>query len=389
MRASDEKFFRLINWNVGGAKFLELKERKNIPGEHVAKRGAENQESRESFKEKLDAALNQLIEAHRRPHILTLQEVIQFHKKGDHTKPKYGMTVPKGYEIFPFMLIDNRRHSHQGKWDKVRTSGEWDQHTFFAQGNAILVREDFKHQMFPVWSLPAAGVTYDEWLKSVSSQKRVAVEESKTLEEHVYIENGLYFGDRDTEPRGASVAHFVFTGGKGRPLDIFVVNTHFTTLMQEREGVPSKDKDASEVRNRQLNTVLYDVVSRYNLWRKHGYLIRREKVRRSKPESNNRNNPIWILAGDFNFTPNSEEYRRMIGHNFADLVPNQLTKAPGVGNNPTITVDYVFAGPLFESIDPDKISPTIIRNSVRVDKITKVSDHYPLMVEVPLEPMIR
>ena len=55
------------------------------------------------------------------------------------------------------------------------------------------------------------------------------------------MDSGLYFGDRNTEPRAALVSHFIYDSGPStgdpKPLDIFVVNLHLTTLMMEREGV--------------------------------------------------------------------------------------------------------------------------------------------------------
>ena len=53
MGASEMERFRLINWNIGGAKFLELRKRKDIAKNPDPKRGGENEESRESFREKL------------------------------------------------------------------------------------------------------------------------------------------------------------------------------------------------------------------------------------------------------------------------------------------------------------------------------------------------
>ena len=104
-------------------------------------------------------------------------------------------------------------------------------------GNAFLIKHGTP--IFPVWDL-------SNLLQSAPQNK------NKHLIEKVHLDSGLYFGDRNTEPRAALVAHFIINpnpvgSSKAtntndcKPLDIFVVNLHLTTLMMEREGVPEID----------------------------------------------------------------------------------------------------------------------------------------------------
>jgi endonuclease/exonuclease/phosphatase family metal-dependent hydrolase len=160
----------------------------------------------------------------------------------------------------------------------------------------------------------------------------------------------------------------------------------------EREGVPSIDEEASQTRMRQLDTMLNGIVSRYNTWRKEGYRWKKEskKATESKvirPRTTDRHTPIWIIAGDFNFTPESLEYLAMVRRGFIDMISNHTvgTKTSGLGETPTLTVDYVFAGPRFEAIDPKLAAESADANHVEVTDDTRVSDHFPIIVSVPIE----
>ena len=101
-------------------------------------------------------------------------------------------------------------------------------------------------------------------------------------------------------------------------MDIFVVNLHLTTLMMEREGVPETDALASRTRQAQLETVFYGIISTYNSWRRNGYRDRGDRRDEDPTETFMRYSPVWILAGDFNFTEESQEYAFMKRMNFID-----------------------------------------------------------------------
>jgi endonuclease/exonuclease/phosphatase family metal-dependent hydrolase len=217
-------------------------------------------------------------------------------------------------------------------------------------------------------------------------------EKDDHLIEQVNLDSGLYFGDRDTEPRAALIAHLIKNpktndGKLLKPLDIFVINVHLTTIMKEREGIPKKDKEATEIRLDQLKTIFDGIISRYNLWKASGFLNRGEERYFDNPEEKSikRYQPIWIIAGDFNFTPESLEYEVIKRMNFVDVVPNKGsgTKSSGRGNKASLTLDYIFAGPNFISLDPFIIEKGIDDNEV--DHQTKASDHYPIWATIPIE----
>ena len=69
--------------------------------------------------------------------------------------------------------------------------------------------------------------------------------------------------------------------------------------------------------------------------------------------------------------------------NFMDMVPHKEsgTKAPGPGNEATLTLDYVFAGPKFISLNPLLAEAMIQGNRVRD---IRVSDHLPMNATIPI-----
>ena len=383
---------KVVNWNVGGAKYLELKSDKS-------KKHNEDDETREQFRRRLNIALNTLLDGSEWPEVVTLQEVVQYHESGNTQKARDVIDCPEDYFFYPFWLIDTHRHSAQGKWDKVRENGDWPPAAYFAQGNAILVRKDVG--LFPIWSLPDVNVLRDDAQLPAFYRQG---EPGQRCIEQVLLESGLYFGNRDTEPRAALVTHLVLSGIRQRnnseilalekPLDVFVINLHLTTLTMEREGVPNIDDEAMRTRLRQLDIVLNDIISPYNRWRREGFPIRgKEFVPKKDVETTKRHAPIWIIAGDFNFTPESTEYETLVRRGFIDLIaPDQKearpehrtgTKAKGFGTDPKIKLDYVFAGPRFEVIDPTDAENRTGFNHVNTD--IRVSDHFPLKIDVPIK----
>ena len=297
-----------------------------------------------------------------------MQEVVCYGKSRE--KAENILDTIEGYQQYTIPLIDSDRLSSKAKWREVERVGGWDPKTFFAQGLAILFREETTPH-FPVWDLPASAE---------NNPRR----EGHFIE-NVHLESGLYFGDRNTEPRAALVAHFVFNPESSKaPLDIFVINLHLTTLLMEREGIPGVDLEASRIRMDQLRIIFKGIISRYNIWKQQKYPERGKERNPEVGETFERCEPVWILAGDFNFTPESGEYEYIERLNFIDVVPlkGSGTKAKGAGNPATLTVDYIFAGPKYISLDPVITSAKIKNNYVYHE--TKSSDHYPMYAKIPI-----
>lgn len=394
--------FTILNWNIGGAKFLEEKE-----------------EEREETRAIINRELKDLIETHNYPCVVTLQEIVQFGESSE--KAEDIINPPAGYKYFPFPLINSARLSSQEKWNKVREKGGWPQDTFFAQGNAMLINnidpseklenlpeeiqfpdslkdkicyddDDDKRKLLifkGIMSKEEKGQLLNlsqcnHYKKVINALFRKSHNNNEAFSHHYPVKDltkspkrrphnakshfieqiplraCLYFGERGTEPREASIAHFIYNpkNEDDKPLDIFVVNLHLTTLMMEREGVPDIDLEATRIRLSQIDAVFRGIVSQYNQWKGQKF-PERDKRREEKDlevqgETSKRYEPVWILAGDFNFTPESVEYETIEKMNFIDVVPirGSGTKAKGVGKPATLTLDYIFAGPKYISLDP-------------------------------------
>jgi endonuclease/exonuclease/phosphatase family metal-dependent hydrolase len=342
--------FNLLNWNIAGGKFLE-----------------EEDSKRSKFKRELNRDLGDLLDLHK-PDVVCLQELVQYRLPDSDRFEDIIEPIPDGYVPHFFKLIDTDSLSVRAKWNKIEKTGKWPKGTHFAQGNGFLFKDGLPHQ--PVWDLPKSG-------------RNVPKRTMPNYVEKVGLESGLYFGDRDTEPRAALVAHFVFNPDDAKPLDIFVVNVHLTTLTREREGVPKIDREATRIRLSQLDVVFDGIVSRYNSWRRGGFLERNDHRPEEDWETFDRHEPVWILAGDFNSTPDSYEYKAIQGVNFMDVIKNKGagTKAPGAGNPATLTLDYVFVGPAFVALDPLVLEADIGNNSVHD---IRVSDHFPMTATIPI-----
>ena len=387
---------RVLNWNIGGAKVLEQK----------------TEDERDKVEKEINEDLRSLIE-NNRPDIVTLQEVAAY-KQPKHKNVINTINIEKigelGYKFFFIPLIDSLGFSSQAKWKKISKDSDWDENTYFSQGNAMLFHKDVA--LFPFWDLskPTEKSPGIRLLTILEQQKKNPVPDftckfdhdfQNLLIEHIHLEGGVYFGDRDTEPRAALVGHIILDSplpNDPKPIDVFVINIHLVTTMKERVGIPMIDTKAAELRIKQLDVIFDGIISRYNSWFEDGFPDRGVKRSPEKSETFERHHPIWLLCGDFNFTENSHEYNYIIRRNFVDTTPpsrrediiwqhgrsveHKGTKASGSGNPATLTLDYIFAGPKYVSFDP--LFSVKRMHDNRVDHNITSSDHYPLISKIPL-----
>jgi endonuclease/exonuclease/phosphatase family metal-dependent hydrolase len=291
-----------------------------------------------------------LCEDHK-PDFVVLQEIVRY---GDPARPQDLLKKVPGYHFDASIAIDTANHSHPTKWKKYFKNGGWPADTYLAQGYGILWREDIEHAS--IWDFdPHLGARIEK--------------------EIVHLDTGLFTGNRDTEPRLAVVTHFIVQTGNG-PLDVFIINLHLATLKGEREGSPRKDNAASKTRQRQIDLVMYGIISRYNEWSQEN--LQNQGIKRLPA--------IWILAGDFNCTPNSPEIGGIQRMNFIDLNPNKASGTKGKGvpiQRATITLDYIFAGPVYHALDPYLVKKEVEANPTPFTQF-QVSDHFPVFAEVPI-----
>lgn len=395
----ENKNFNIINWNIAGAKYFEEKQQNN----------------RKQFRKKLNKALEKLI-FDNIPHIITLQECVQYgvSKKRDlYNKENYvrydiidkerfskGIKTKSGeifcYDYYYFPLVDSCRFSAKDKWEKIKQGSDWPEDNYFSQGNGFFIRKDVA--VHPVLDLSKKA--------NINSKKvhmnNKELKRTKNYIEQINLETGLYLGNRDTERRAALVAHLVFNpeeienNVKQKPLDIFVINIHLTTFVLEKEGLSSIEQDTlTKYRLSQLEIIFNGIISRYNEWKKHNYSNRGKKKEIDiKIETLTRSEPLWIVAGDFNFTPLSREYQFIETNNFLNLHPSGIskpTKALKYGKKPTIILDYIFIGPKHIADNPLFYPSDTKKNRVynwKEKDIRGISDHYPLFASIPIKEAI-
>jgi endonuclease/exonuclease/phosphatase family metal-dependent hydrolase len=412
---------KVLNWNIGGAKVLEQK----------------CMTLRAKVRDEINRDIQTLLRKHT-PDIVTLQEVVAYKQPSDNEMSniidKRGIDR-LGYKCFFFPLIDSLGFSSQDKWVKIKNGkccdrdctsrhdqcpgsdlkgSDWHKDSYFAQGNGMLFRKDAP--LFPCCDLSRPGeVSPGQRLLTIIEQQKVnpvsdiereiANDYQNYLAEKTPLTRGSYFGDRDTEPRAAIVSDLIYGSplhGDSRPIDIFVVNVHLTTIMKERVGIPSKDTEASRLRIDQLTAMFDEIISRFNSWYEDGFPqrgVKRTLADCHEWETIERHHPVWLLCGDFNFTESSREHDFVLRRNFIDTTPpgrrtrtlmtNQRrhvshtgTKTSGAGNPATLTLDYIFAGPKFVALDPLFTENEMLDNMV--DYTVCSSDHYPIVSKIPL-----
>ncbi len=325
------KLIKIVSWNIGGAKYLSGKD-----------------SERDQYKNKLNNSLKRLAEDFD-PDFIVLQEIVKY---GDPALPEDPITPPSGYFYDASVAIDTKNQSHPTKWRKYYNEKKWPPKTYLAQGYGILWRKDIPHSSI--------------WDFSENTENRIE-------KEIIRIDTGIFTGNRNSEPRLAVVTHFIKTVNE-KPIDIFIINLHLTTLNGEREGYPNQDSLGIEIRHQQIDIVLNGIVSRYNEW------AAKEYCEVSRPPA------IWVLAGDFNCVPSSSEIKKIKRMNFIDLNPNKGSGTKGKGfpvSKATITLDYIFAGPAYFAIDPYLIKQDIEANPLPLYQF-KASDHFPIFANLPI-----
>ncbi|MDH3349327.1 MAG: endonuclease/exonuclease/phosphatase family protein [Desulfobulbaceae bacterium] len=325
----------VINWNMGGGKFLKLKS-----------------EQRDAFMASLNQALAELCVKHR-PDIVCLQEVTRYRRVGGEVVDL--ISPPPGYYYKMVPLVDTENNSHPVRWSKYKKAGNWADEDYIGQGSGFLWRVDLAHAS--VWDFEEGTCSDD-------------------LEvENVPVETGLFTGDRDTEPRSAVLAHFIIqSSDKQLIYDIYLANNHLTTLKGEREGIPDIDRIGSAVRCKQVNTLLHGIVSRHVVWSQELKGI--DDDRQS----------LYLLCGDFNAAQRSAEIQMVLNAGFRDVCPDKGlgNKACGLGSPPSHTVDYVFVYYVERRQDIEERFLSTVGRNPAPDLEFKVSDHFPVVAVLPV-----
>jgi len=324
----------IANWNVGGAKYL------NLPPD-----------SRLAFRRQINEEIRRIC-LKWQPDLLLLQEVTRTRCAGG--EPTDLVVAPPGYRYHMEPIHDSDMHSHPVRWCRYRSSGNRADDDYIGQGAGFVWREDLKHAS--IWDYTTADAS------------------DRLVCEMVPTETGLFTGNRDTEPRAAAVAHFVVSDEEEQPTHVFVANIHLSTLHGERERHSPRDRLGAQVRLRQLQTILEGIVARHVGW---SQLV--------EPPID-LSNVMWLVGGDFNAAPSSDEIERVRNSGFCDANPNKGSgnKTSGLGNDPMHTVDYLFANYLQGWPRMMNAFQRMMAHNPAPDLSFRVSDHYPTIARLPM-----
>ncbi len=320
----------IASWNMNGISFLKT-----------------DPEKRRSLKKLIARQLKDEFIDPYQPDFLAVQEIVRYEEDG---LVQELVAPPEGYCYQSSIAIDTVRQNHPVKWQSIRKTGKWPADAYLGQGNGVLWREGIPHGA--IWDWTGKKARSGEGLR----------------QEAIRIDTGLFTGNRDTEPRLAVVSHFIWENRH-----VFIVNLHLTTLVKEREGFPERDCLGAEIRGKQLDIILYGIVSRYNQWREDQGAIENE------------DRPFWFLVGDFNATEDSLEIEKMKRLNFLDLclLKGAGTKRGKNGPSAALTLDYIFAGPAYYAFDPHAVRRSLKETSQPPVYNVNVSDHYPIVARFP------
>ncbi len=329
---------RLATHNVAGNSFITV-----------------SAEARGDLRRRFNSELASWIARHQ-PHVVLLQEIVQYQESEDHPMVHL-VEPPDGYYYRPSIILDSGTSAtghHPKKWAPIRQAGGWDERARFGQGNGLLFRRDLLHA--PLWDVSRSAARVGPDLDC----------------EEVALDSGLFTGDRDTEPRRATVARFIVDG-----FNVIFCNTHLSTLKRERECFPERDAAGSALRSAQVQLILNGIVSRWN------------EFRASQPSYEHGDRAIFILGGDLNATPLSPELAS-IRRFFVDLNPDKgngtKRSRSGSGMHDGLVVDYLLAGVCHHSLDPERVEMHARASSPPPLEEVELSDHRPLVASVPLPP---
>lgn len=348
-KGPQEMHLSIVSWNIAGAKHL-----------------LESDE--EERKRKIDEYREQLKVVCQRcePHVVFLQEDVCYKKEKTErewlTPDCFNVEGAENgnkwiYKTDRCVIIDTEKHNHPERWVKYREKGKWELRDYLAQGSTTLWRNDVCP--VSVWDRTKNGsVLIHEENKSDSNNKRVS--------EVVAIDNGIYTGFRDTEPRAAFVHHFSLQGHS-----FYTINVHFTTLKGEREGYPEIEERGDAIRVGQAKVILNGIVSRCNEWRARNDLT-------VAP---------WIIGGDLNATPSSQvinEFTKRRFLNISRVSTQQGTKRKGGEEAPELTLDYIFIGVEYHAFTRIDYSRDVQDHGTLLTGPGHdcASDHFPIASEV-------
>lgn len=341
---------KVMSWNIAGAKVLKKlnteESSTNVASDYI------NEYNRVWRNAILGRGKNKM------PDVILLQECIGF---SDTRSPeereikwvdgaKILSEIFSGYETFFFASLSSISQPHPRRWDKMRKGKEEEylpEYVEVKQGYGICIKKpELLKRLWPVM-LPVSTEKQrkQEGKKEpvVKYDDHVGPSDYNLAFQAIPISTGLYLGTRDTEPRLAVLGRMKIENSNKY---LNFLNLHLTTLNGEREGKIKVNRKASQIRLNQLDLVLDFIISAYQEAGSY-------RIHSGKTED------IWIIGGDFNATPESQEIELIKSVGFIDGNPNKQLNAPEIEHLdgkegtkwsirneelPPTTLDYIFCG---------------------------------------------
>ncbi len=331
---------KIMSWNMAGAKLLGKLSPQPQP---VAVEYIDAYKS--VWSETKNTYLNQFGKNDFTPDIILLQECIGFidtrgenDQCGRWQKASHILeSIFSDYSCFFFPSVSSHKNPHPAKWEKYNLP----KYIEAQQGYGICVKT--KENLRKLW------ITNKDNNKAPGEFDIPEPNQYQLCFEAINTTTGAYLGTRDTEPRLAVLGRMKLEISPGNERYINFLNIHLTTLKGEREGNIKLNRVASETRLTQLNLILNNVISAYQGSQEY----RVPRISEAYKED------IWVIAGDFNATPDSVEISLIRRMGFIDGNPiKQLYDVTGqykgmVGTKwsldpkrslPPTVVDYIFFG---------------------------------------------
>lgn len=332
----------VMSWNIAGAKML--KHLDYAPDKATS-----------SYVEAYHNAWTQIVRdllpkysgGPKYPDIILLQECIGFRDIRANPSGRWEsgkrvlQQIFRGYESFFFPALSSRTHPHPGKWQPFKlgnTRNFIPDNVEAQQGYGICIRDP--SMLRKLW-------IEDEDESQISHHSDWPGSDFELCFEVINATPGLYLGNRDTESRLMVMGRIKMESAEGVERYVNFVNVHLTTLKGEREGIPDINEKAQDIRLNQLDLLTTHVISAYQKIKTH-------RIPRPKAQSKE---DIWILGGDFNATPDSEEIQRIRqifveGNDDNRIIDPSGTYRDQVGTKwslynskmQPVVLDYVFCG---------------------------------------------
>lgn len=249
------------------------------------------------------------------PDIILLQECIGFVDQSETPSGRWQsgeeilQSIYEGYRCFFFPAFSSYTNPHPRRWQKYREgrkiSNYLPDYVEAQQGYGICIRDEKRLRTLWVDKMDPRKVSPDSDISKTGSR----------LFESIPLTTGLYLGGRNTEPRLVIMGRLKIGSPGIDERYLNVLNVHLTTLIGERAGNLRLNRMASEYRLRQLDLILNDIISAYQ---------EAETYRIPRKIKDGRKEDIWIVGGDFNATPDSEELTLMKRMGFIDGNPDKL-----------------------------------------------------------------